>query len=160
MLGLVALEHRLHPQSTLDKFLFLVENALTHAHLTTTFVSFSALLVLVFSRSFKSMFKNYWWIYRLPEVFVVVVVSTSASFSHICWTVLHLPFFLLQFSPINSTGTKMASTFLDRSQLTQAVPSLHSHSVHHTWRTSAERPPLPCTYRVPRNIPCLITFKP
>jgi high affinity sulfate transporter 1 len=79
MLGLVGLEHQLHPQSTFDKFIFIVENALTHAHPTTTLISFSAFAVLVFLRSFKNLFRNYWWIYRLPEVFVVVVVSTLLS---------------------------------------------------------------------------------
>jgi MFS superfamily sulfate permease-like transporter len=79
MLGLVALEHELHPHSTVDKVIFLIENGLTHAHLTTTSISFIALLVLVFLRAFKNIFKKYWWIYRLPEVFIVVVVSTCAS---------------------------------------------------------------------------------
>jgi hypothetical protein len=77
MFGLSALEHTIHPETTLDKMVFLVENVFTHAHRPTTFVSFTALFALVFLRTFKVMFKKYWWIYRLPEVLVVVVVSTS-----------------------------------------------------------------------------------
>jgi hypothetical protein len=42
-------------------------------------VSFGALLVLVFMRIFKGYFRNIWWIYRLPEVLIVVVLSTSNS---------------------------------------------------------------------------------
>ena len=77
MFGLTKLEHVLQPKSTLDKLLFLVENAFTHAHELTTIISFGALGILVAVRSFKQAFKKYWFIYRLPEVFIVVVVSTS-----------------------------------------------------------------------------------
>ncbi|EIW54017.1 sulfate anion transporter [Trametes versicolor FP-101664 SS1] len=79
MLGLTHLEHVLQPKTTLDKFLFLVENAFTHAHQLTTTISFGALAVLVSMRSFKQMCRKYWFIYRLPEVFLVVVVSTFLS---------------------------------------------------------------------------------
>jgi hypothetical protein len=78
MFGLTALEHALQPQTTLEKMIFLVENVFEHFHRTTTFVSFGALLVLVFLRTAKAFFKKWWWIYRLPEVLVVVVVSTSS----------------------------------------------------------------------------------
>ena len=77
MFGLVAREHAAHPQTTLDKLLFLIENVFTHSNPTTTVISFSALFVLVFLRTFKGKFKKYWWIYRIPEVLVVVIVSTS-----------------------------------------------------------------------------------
>ena len=77
MFGLTALEDALQPQTTLEKMIFLVENVFEHFHRTTTFVSFGALLVLVFIRTAKGFFKKWWWIYRLPEVLVVVVVSTS-----------------------------------------------------------------------------------
>jgi cell division protein FtsW (lipid II flippase) len=77
MFGLVALEHALKPQTTLEKFIFLVENVFEHFHRTTTFISFGALLVLVFIRTAKGFFKKWWWIYRIPEVLIVVVVSTS-----------------------------------------------------------------------------------
>jgi MFS superfamily sulfate permease-like transporter len=79
MFGLTALEHTLHPHSTLDKIFFLIENVFTHYHKTTTLISFGALLVLVLLRVFKTYFKKYWWIYRMPEVLVVVVVSTLLS---------------------------------------------------------------------------------
>jgi hypothetical protein len=81
MFGLTALEQALNPQTTLEKFLFLVENVFEHGHRMTTFISFGALLVLVFIRTAKGYFKKWWWIYRLPEVLVVVVVFTSTSFT-------------------------------------------------------------------------------
>lgn len=80
MLGLTTLAHTLHPETTLDKLLFLVEN-FPHANPVTTVVSFSALGILVFLRTVKGHFTKYWWIYRIPEVLVVVVVSTSKSSS-------------------------------------------------------------------------------
>ncbi|TBU22922.1 sulfate anion transporter [Dichomitus squalens] len=79
MFGLTELEHVLQPKSTLEKLLFLIENAFTHAHELTTFISFGALGVLVALRTFRMTFKKYWFIYRLPEVFIVVVVSTILS---------------------------------------------------------------------------------
>jgi MFS superfamily sulfate permease-like transporter len=42
----------------------------------TFMISFSALGVLVLLRSIKGLFKNYAFIYRLPEVLIVVGVST------------------------------------------------------------------------------------
>jgi len=79
MFGLVALENKLNPESTLDKIIFLLEYVWTHYHKPTMLVSFGALLVLIFMRSFKSHFRHTWWIYRLPEVLIVVVLSTSKS---------------------------------------------------------------------------------
>ncbi|RDX40417.1 sulfate anion transporter [Lentinus brumalis] len=79
MFGLTQLEHVLQPKSTLDKLFFLIENAFTHAHKLTTIISFGALSILVAIRSCKQAFKKYWFIYRLPEVFIVVVVSTMLS---------------------------------------------------------------------------------
>ncbi|KAI0764375.1 sulfate anion transporter [Trametes elegans] len=76
MVGLTQLEHVLQPKSTLDKLLFLIENTFTHAHKLTTLISFGALAVLVGLRSFKQLCRRYWFIYRLPEVFLVVVAST------------------------------------------------------------------------------------
>lgn len=76
MFGLVPREHELHPITTLDKLLFLIENVFTHMNPTTTLISFSALFSLVFLRNFKGRFQKYWWIYRIPEV-LVVIVSTS-----------------------------------------------------------------------------------
>lgn len=77
MLGLVSLQHTLNPHSTLEKAIFLIDNAATHAHALTAIISFSALAILVTLRKAKGIFKNYWWIYRLPEVLLVVVISTS-----------------------------------------------------------------------------------
>ncbi|THH27826.1 hypothetical protein EUX98_g6364 [Antrodiella citrinella] len=79
MFGLTALHHKYNPQSTLEKFMFLVEYAMSEGHRTTTIISFAALSALVAMRSFKSLFKKYWFIYRIPEVLVVVVISTMLS---------------------------------------------------------------------------------
>ncbi|KAF7350960.1 Sulfate anion transporter [Mycena sanguinolenta] len=79
MFGLTALMHELHPESTFDKLLFLLEYAFTHSNITTTIISFSALAVLVGIRTIKGFFQRYWWIYRLPEVLLVVIVSTILS---------------------------------------------------------------------------------
>jgi hypothetical protein len=79
MFGLVALENKIGPESTLDKIFFLLEYVWTDYHKPTMLVSFGALLVLVFMRTFKGYFRNVWWIYRLPEVLIVVVLSTSNS---------------------------------------------------------------------------------
>ncbi|PFH53352.1 hypothetical protein AMATHDRAFT_1412 [Amanita thiersii Skay4041] len=76
MFGLTALMHTVHPDTTLQKITFILENAPTHAHKATAIISFSALFALIFMRAFKDMFKGKWWIYRLPEVFIVVVAST------------------------------------------------------------------------------------
>lgn len=79
MLGLVALQHSLNPISTLDKALFLFNNAVSESHRLTAIVSFSALAILVALRKVKVACKRYWWIYRVPEVFLVVVISTILS---------------------------------------------------------------------------------
>jgi MFS superfamily sulfate permease-like transporter len=81
MFGLTALLHQVHPESTLDKMFFLLEHVVPSANATTTLVSFSALAVLVGLRVIKGAFQKYWWIYRLPEVLIVVVLSTSTSSS-------------------------------------------------------------------------------
>jgi len=79
MFGLSQLANAINPQTTQEKLLFLVENAFTHSHRETIIISFGALLILVCIRSFKGLFKKWWWIYRLPEVLVVVVLSTVLS---------------------------------------------------------------------------------
>jgi hypothetical protein len=63
MFGLTVLKQALNPQTTLEKFLFLVENIFEHSHPMTTFISFGALMVLVFIRTAKGYFKKWWWIY-------------------------------------------------------------------------------------------------
>ncbi|KIK97961.1 hypothetical protein PAXRUDRAFT_9859 [Paxillus rubicundulus Ve08.2h10] len=79
MFGLTVLENQLKPESSLDKIFFLVEYVWAHSHKLTTIISFAVLLLLVLLRAFKNCFKNTWWIYRLPEVLIVVVVSTWVS---------------------------------------------------------------------------------
>ncbi|KAJ8076838.1 hypothetical protein PM082_001261 [Marasmius tenuissimus] len=76
MFGLVALEHALHPESTIEKLLFLIERAPTHLHVPTTVISFSTLAVLVLLRTIKG-----WWkpLLRVPEVLIVVIFSTFLS---------------------------------------------------------------------------------
>ena len=80
MFGLVNLMHALNPQSTIEKTLFLIEYAPLHMHKVTTLVSFTALAVLVVLRLVKTGLKRYTWIYRLPEVLIVVVVSTCGYY--------------------------------------------------------------------------------
>lgn len=77
MFGLVALEDKINPESTMDKIIFLLEYVWTDFHRPTMLVSFGALLVLIFMRAFKGYFRHTWWIYRLPEVLIVVVLSTG-----------------------------------------------------------------------------------
>ena len=78
MFGLVALEHALHPDTTLSKIDFLFRNAWMHHHRATTIISFSAFAILVALRYSKRMFPRIWWIYRLPEVLLVVIASICA----------------------------------------------------------------------------------
>jgi len=77
MFGLVALENKMNPESTLDKIIFLLEFSWSDYHKPTMLVSFGALLVLIFMRFSKGYFRQTWWIERLPEVLLVVVLSTS-----------------------------------------------------------------------------------
>ncbi|EJD08166.1 sulfate anion transporter [Fomitiporia mediterranea MF3/22] len=79
MFGLSELEHALNPETTLDKLIFLIRNVTSHEHRPTTIISFGALAILVFFRYFKAFFKNHWFIYRLPEVLIVVIASTILS---------------------------------------------------------------------------------
>ncbi|KAG1738204.1 sulfate transporter family-domain-containing protein [Suillus lakei] len=79
MFGLVALENLMNPESTLDKIVFLLEFSWSDYHKPTMLVSFGALLVLIFMRTFKGYFRRTWWIERLPEVLIVVVLSTIIS---------------------------------------------------------------------------------
>ncbi len=77
MCGLTELEHMLNPDTTLDKFIFFIENGWEHSHRLTTVVSFGTLVVLISMRMIKGLFKNYWFIYRIPEVLIVVIVATG-----------------------------------------------------------------------------------
>jgi MFS superfamily sulfate permease-like transporter len=75
MFGLSSLAAAVHPHTTLDKIVFLVENV-WRAHRPTALVSFVALAVLVALRAVKKACKGIFFIYRLPEVLVVVVGAT------------------------------------------------------------------------------------
>lgn len=79
MIGLVALENKMNPESTLDKIIFLLEFSWSDHHKPTMLVSFGALFVLIFMRTLKGFFRRTWWIERLPEVLFVVVLSTIIS---------------------------------------------------------------------------------
>ncbi|TDL14524.1 sulfate anion transporter [Rickenella mellea] len=76
MFGLVEREHEVNPHTTVDKFIFIVQNFSSHENRPTTLVSFGSLLVLVSFRYLKGFFQRYWFIYRIPEVLIVVIVST------------------------------------------------------------------------------------
>ncbi|KAH7098285.1 sulfate permease [Auriculariales sp. MPI-PUGE-AT-0066] len=82
MLGLVELEHVLHPESTWDKFLFVIEH-IPNIHQPTAVVAFSALGVLVSVRTFKhgiSHLSRYlFWVRYVPEVLLVVIAFTFLS---------------------------------------------------------------------------------
>jgi len=82
MLGLVHLEKALRPKTTLDKLFFLIEHS-PNLHGPTTAVAFGAFGALVALRFIKGSFKS-GWIRGIPEVLIVVIVSTRAS----------VPFFL------------------------------------------------------------------
>ncbi|KAF5355089.1 hypothetical protein D9756_005571 [Leucocoprinus leucothites] len=79
MFGLTKLMHEVDPHTTVEKILFLCEYTLTHANWLTTAVSFGALSALIALRFIKNQFKQYWFIYRLPEVLIVVIASTIMS---------------------------------------------------------------------------------
>ena len=79
MLGLTTLYREMRPHSTLEKIHFLISHAWQNAHAETVVISFVSLLTLVLVRASKNIFKKWWWIYRLPEVLLVVVVSTRTS---------------------------------------------------------------------------------
>ena len=77
MLGLVPREHTLHPSTTIEKFIFIIRN-LDHLQYLTAIISFSTLLALIAVRNVKGRFRKYWFIYRIPEVLLVVVASTGS----------------------------------------------------------------------------------
>lgn len=86
MLGLAHLEHTISPVpvTTLDKFLFIVENAGTHTHWLTATVSFATLVLLLGSRMVKrrlSKRPGWEWVKFVPEVFLAVVIATCESSS-------------------------------------------------------------------------------
>ncbi|KAI5122315.1 hypothetical protein M0805_002482 [Coniferiporia weirii] len=104
MLGLTELEHALNPQTTFEKFIFLIQNAATHEHRPTTLISFIALAILVICRFTKARSKKYWFINRFPELLVVVVASTALS-SHFGWDKLGVN--ILGSVPIKTEGSSL-----------------------------------------------------
>jgi hypothetical protein len=83
MFGLSALQQAMHPHTTLEKIIFLVENV-RYAHAPTATIAFTGLAVLVVLRAAKRAFKGTWWIYRLPEVLVVVISATGPCAPAVC----------------------------------------------------------------------------
>jgi len=77
MFGLTKLMHTVDPHTTVEKIIFLIQFTWTHANRLTTAISFGTLFVLITLRSIKNSFKRYTFVYRLPEVLIVVIVSTS-----------------------------------------------------------------------------------
>jgi len=69
--------HTVDPHTTVEKIIFLVRYTWAHANRLTAAVSFGTLFALIVLRSIKNSFKRYTFIYRLPEVLIVVIVSTS-----------------------------------------------------------------------------------
>lgn len=119
MFGLVALEEQVSPETTLDKILFLVKYAGTHSHKLTTLISFGVLLILIFLRFFKESFKKTWWIYRIPEILVVVVASTC-KLGDACSACSTSTLTFLQGFPMSCIGIEMASQFSVSSLFQQA----------------------------------------
>lgn len=76
MLGLVPLEKTLQPKTTVDKLFFLIEHV-PDLHGPTTTVAFGAFAALVLLKYIKGLFKS-GWIKGIPEVLIVVIVSTCA----------------------------------------------------------------------------------
>ncbi len=87
MFGLVKLMHEVDPETTLEKIAFLLEYTWSHYNRLTTLVSFGALFSLIAIRAIRNQFKRYWFIYRIPEVLVVVIISTSKLFQ---WSAQHI----------------------------------------------------------------------
>ncbi|THG99691.1 hypothetical protein EW145_g7217 [Phellinidium pouzarii] len=114
MLGLTDLEHAFNPQTTFDKFVFLIRNAATHEHRPTTLISFIALAVLVGFRLIKARFRKHWFIGRLPELLIVVIASTALC-RHYAWDKLGVS--ILGSVPINNEDGSFVHFPLHKSTL-------------------------------------------
>lgn len=77
MLGLVPFEKNHRPKTTMDKIFFLIEHA-ADLHGPTATVAFGTLATLVVLRYIKGSFKSS-WIKGIPEVLIVVIISTCTS---------------------------------------------------------------------------------
>jgi len=112
MLGLVPLEKILRPKTTVDKLFFLIAHV-PDLHIPTSTVAFGAFAALVVLRYIKGSFKSS-WIKGIPEVLIVVIVSTCAFLD--APPRLFVPWQLtgwlnLQSSARSSAGVRTASTF-------------------------------------------------
>lgn len=130
MLGLTALEHEVKPETTLEKIFFLVEFGFTSAHRPTFVVSACALSTLVMLRLLKASLHRFKWVARVPEVLIVVIVSTCTFLFPVS---LPLPAQRLQFYQMSSVGTMTALTFLARYRSTQVATSSNSLSTTTTF---------------------------
>lgn len=119
MFGLTALRNQVQLHTTLDKFIFIVENVWEHSHQLTVIIGFSALAILLAIRSFKGLFKRYTFIYRLPEVLLVVIFSTCESDIAIILSEAHVH----QFCRASWVGTSKESRYLAMS------PSIRDHTL-------------------------------
>lgn len=81
MLGLLPMEKFHQPKTTMDKIFFLVKH-MPNLHVRTTAVAFGAFGALVVLRYIKGLFKS-GWIRGIPEVLIVVIVSTCACRQHL-----------------------------------------------------------------------------
>lgn len=113
MLGLVPFEKDHRPKTTMDKLFFLIEHT-PNIHGPTTTVAFGALATLVVLRYIKSSFKSS-WIKGIPEVLIVVIVSTCMSWEFpeitVAWELTR--WLDLQSSVTSSAGITMVSMSLD-----------------------------------------------
>ena len=143
MFGLTKLFHAADPETTLDKLHFLIHNTITNSNRLTAIISFSALFALIALRYVKNKFQGISCIYRLPEVLIVVVASTSLFYP--CWH-RSVPDILLQFFPLNSGGRNLVSIFLVQSTYRLESPS--SNSLLRALTSNFFEPPrrLPCSY--------------
>jgi hypothetical protein len=79
MFGLTALSLEFDLDTSLDKIIFLCQYTWSNYNPLSTVVSFGALFALIAVRFAKDLFKKYWFIYRIPEVLLVVIASTGTS---------------------------------------------------------------------------------
>jgi MFS superfamily sulfate permease-like transporter len=76
MFGLVSLEEKYNPHTTVDKIEFLVRN-LGNMHHPTSVIAFTTLALLVLVRQFKRRAAmRFKWTYLIPEVLITVGLST------------------------------------------------------------------------------------
>jgi hypothetical protein len=81
MFGLTQLSHEFDLETSFDKIVFLCRHTWSNYKPLSTAVSFGTLFTLIAVRSAKDLFKKYWFIYRIPEVLLVVIASTG-TFLH------------------------------------------------------------------------------